>query len=1268
MVERAKLRWHRYLPLSVPALTILLLVLLCVPYPHTWRLYITYVVARLGSPLIGLFLALAVLALLFSAFLKYRRKSGLIAACLAISIALHLIAISVFSLWVIKLTIHELAKEAGKYDLSLGLPSLVESMVSQAVREKLLEPALADMRQFETRKTSKIEPAEMAAGKAQPHVPETPIPAPTREQIKLEQIAKPEQKVKEKLEVLPEKPPEVDSVEIAKPKPVKVERKDEKLDEPLTKPLEVEPVPTDKQLPEPGQLPRQAELKEAVRPPTRQEIDELLAEQVIAHKVEEMIQAVEMTKTLDRLNLPAKEVPVKAKPLKTEGETVPKPTATFRLSQPAAQTPETPSPRVKLPEIADVSAKMSTASLADTGPARVERRPMVDAGVMTGVGKSGRSLDEPLRVKDRLATVARTKPSTQSAVSMPPAYEDLNAGRSDQSFAVLEGAVEKPQAKIEIPERPVAAETFVGPRTDQFAPTQSEAPEVREQLAASRGAESPTQPMVDVGRSTALVQIGGRKTENRTAQADMRGELAASKVDTLIKETEAESLARLAPGAPAVSAGYEPAMATLIGPGKDESAQPESETPKVQEQLAIPIGDESLGRPIVNVSMSTALMQTGAKKIAAPSAEPYGRVELATVKPETRIEEAAVAFTPRPEKGAKLEVTASHLSLMDESALVEPSPMRTAIEKDSEIQPATGKALEPADVGIVAGSLHMTREQRPRVETKGGGEAEHELHGMEVTRARPLTEPDVSKPAYAQPIVQGKVPVQTGKLAETDVRLLAETKKPSSVEEARLVTVPAVTKIPEAMSLTIAAQAAKRGQGLDSIPPVTVPPLVTAVQVAKATVAEEPTEVEFAQGRRISRGPFGEGGATGADTGDRPPERIQPEVSGIKEATVEVPAKLSAAISTGGVYQSLISVETTSSPEIPPQKAIYKLRTSENRKRFIEELGGTLETEEAVEKALAWLAKAQSDDGRWDVDGFKLLNECGGPGNQKDGDVAVTGLSLLAYLGAGYTHTLGDYREPIRKALEWLIAGQNADGDLRRGGQMYGQAMATAALCEAYSMTHDAWLLPAAQRAVKFILDAQTPGAGWRYEPRDDSDTSVVGWQVLALKSAAIAGIKIPNQHFIWAGAWIDSVRKGKDGGLYSYKPGHAVTPTMTAEGWFCQLFISEEAKTRGITESIDYIMKDLPQWAPDSDVVPHLYYWYYATLSLYLSGAKEFDVWNAALSEALLKGHVKDGAAAGTWDPVCQLGPRGGRIYSTAMATLCLEVYYRYLPFYKQK
>ena len=123
----------------------------------------------------------------------------------------------------------------------------------------------------------------------------------------------------------------------------------------------------------------------------------------------------------------------------------------------------------------------------------------------------------------------------------------------------------------------------------------------------------------------------------------------------------------------------------------------------------------------------------------------------------------------------------------------------------------------------------------------------------------------------------------------------------------------------------------------------------------------------------------------------------------------------------------------------------------------------------------------------------------------------------------------------------------------------------------------------------------------------------------------------------------------------------------MTAEGWFCQLFMREGAKQRGREESIDYIMDNLPRWEPSSRGGIHLYYWYYGTLALYLSGADEFGEWNAALSKALLEGRVVDGPAAGSWDPVCQLGERGGRIYATAISALCLEVYYRYLPFYKQ-
>jgi hypothetical protein len=231
---------------------------------------------------------------------------------------------------------------------------------------------------------------------------------------------------------------------------------------------------------------------------------------------------------------------------------------------------------------------------------------------------------------------------------------------------------------------------------------------------------------------------------------------------------------------------------------------------------------------------------------------------------------------------------------------------------------------------------------------------------------------------------------------------------------------------------------------------------------------------------------------------------------------------------------------------------------------------------------------------------------------------------------------------------------------------MYSQAMGSAALCESYSLTGDERLRDAAERAVRFILNAQTKDCGWRYAPQQDSDTSVTGWQILTLKSAQIAGIRIPGWSFQWTEQWLDKVRGGQEGGLYAYKPRHAITPVMTAEGWFCQMFLGAQSRTRGQNESAAYLIRNAPLWDPANRTV-HLYYWYYATLSLYLSGADEFKAWNQALTKALLDGRAKQGPAAGSWDPVCQLGPRGGRIYSTAMGALCLEVYYRFLPFYKQ-
>lgn len=331
-------------------------------------------------------------------------------------------------------------------------------------------------------------------------------------------------------------------------------------------------------------------------------------------------------------------------------------------------------------------------------------------------------------------------------------------------------------------------------------------------------------------------------------------------------------------------------------------------------------------------------------------------------------------------------------------------------------------------------------------------------------------------------------------------------------------------------------------------------------------------------------------------------------------------------------------------------------------------IGGTPQSERAVAAALNWLARHQNADGSWSLDhrGRCRSGSCSGPG-QTDADQAATALALLPFLAAGQTHqSKGPYQKQIAGGVNFLMKSQRPTGDLSGGSQqMYSHGLATIALCELYGMTEDSRIGIAAQTAIGFIESGQNRQGGWRYtHGSDSSDTSVFGWQVMALKSGQIAGLKVNPAALDGCKAYLKQVSLGKYGHQFCYTPGGSPTPTMTSVGLLGSQYLGAGKSDPVIVGGIEYLLDHPPRGAHRNT-----YYWYYATQVMHNVPGPEWDKWNRQMRRVLIESQEKTGCAAGSWDPAKPTedpwGNAGGRLMVTSLSTLTLEVYYRYLPLY---
>ena len=348
-------------------------------------------------------------------------------------------------------------------------------------------------------------------------------------------------------------------------------------------------------------------------------------------------------------------------------------------------------------------------------------------------------------------------------------------------------------------------------------------------------------------------------------------------------------------------------------------------------------------------------------------------------------------------------------------------------------------------------------------------------------------------------------------------------------------------------------------------------------------------------------------------------------------------------------------------------------RDADSRAKLAAQFGGSEGSEAAVENGLRWIVNHQLSDGSWAFRHHrsKCDGRCGDEG-KLDAPTAATGLALMSLLGAGYTHQAGPYQSEVLAGLDYLnheIRYLTYGGSLGGSGSqpMYAHAIATIALAEALAMTKDEEYRKAVEEAYRYIVTAQHRRGGWKYRPQSPGDMSVTGWMLMAMKACENAGVE-PDQksrqlarEFVDSLAFADGVRYGYEhSGNGDVKPAERTRkPSCTAIGNLMQMYFGREQEHPALGSACQFLADAK---SSDSDV----YFNYYATLVMHQARAPQWKLWNQTVRDRLVRSQQKNGHEAGSWFFPDLHGNVGGRLYTTAMAVMTLEVYYRFMPLYR--
>lgn len=318
------------------------------------------------------------------------------------------------------------------------------------------------------------------------------------------------------------------------------------------------------------------------------------------------------------------------------------------------------------------------------------------------------------------------------------------------------------------------------------------------------------------------------------------------------------------------------------------------------------------------------------------------------------------------------------------------------------------------------------------------------------------------------------------------------------------------------------------------------------------------------------------------------------------------------------------------------------------------------EVDRSIVRALKFLAAQQRPSGAW-----QLKNASRG----RDA-ASTTSLAIMAFMAAGHVPGEGPYGEQMDRGIRWVLSNQRADGLFMHkagSGPMYTHGICTLMLAEVAGMVDaslSARLRTSLEKAVLLILKAQavpkgrSHAGGWRYHASsNDSDLSVTGWQLLALRAAKNIGCDVPAEAIEYAVEYVNRCADDRNGG-FSYHPNHGSNPTRTGTGILC-LEICGEHHAPATMAAANYLLRRPLRYGDGF----FFYGVYYCTVGMFQVGGRHWEVTRDHISTVLLSRQHPDGS----WNPSEGSEASFGPIYATSMSVLALAVEYQYLPIYQR-